>query len=144
MRHFFFGLFFVLLLAYAIYYIIVNNSDANSLEQTSITTIVTHITSDLDDAMPLINAAGYDMSAISVKSSLPPLVIASFVLTEKVPFDNQESILKALEGNIIGKLALKSLIQAFELDETLEFKDKELKVIRLFLTIPPAVQVEYR
>ena len=144
MRVFLTGLVLTLLFGYLIFYIITTNSDANTVQRLSIQTVVTQVTEDLDRAMPMINEAGYHMSAISIKSSLPPLVIASFTLEKSVPFEKQEMILNALEGNAIGKLALQSLIQAFELDAMLEIEDKDLKTIRLFLTIPPAVQVEYR
>ncbi len=144
MRVFLSGFVLTLLFGYLIFFIISRNADANTVQRLSIQAIVTQVTTDLDRAMPMINEAGYDMSAISIKSSLPPLVIASFTLHESVPFNKQEMILNALEDNAIGKLALQSLIQAFELDEMLEIQDKELKTIRLFLTIPPAVQVEYR
>ena len=144
MRVFLSGFVLTVLFGYLIFFIISRNADANTVQRLSIQAIATQVTSDLDRAMPMINEAGYDMSAISIKSSLPPLVIASFTLHESVPFDKQEMILKALEDNAIGKLALQSLIQAFELDEMLEIEDKDLKTIRLFLTIPPAVQVEYR
>ena len=144
MRVFLSGFVLTILFGYFIFFIISRNADANTVQRLSIQAIATQVTSDLDRAMPMINEAGYDMSAISIKSSLPPLVIASFTLHESVPFDKQEQIVKALEGNAIGKLALQSLIQAFELDEMLEIQDKDLKTIRLFLTIPPAVQVEYR
>jgi len=144
MRVFLSGLVLTVLFGYLIFFIASRNADANTVQRLSIQAIATQVTSDLDRAMPMINEAGYDMNAISIKSSLPPLVIASFTLHESVPFNKQEMILKALEGNMIGKLALQSLIQAFELDEMLEIEDKDLKTIRLFLTIPPAVQVEYR
>ena len=144
MRVFLSGLVLTVLFGYLIFFIVSRNADANTVQRLSIQAIATQVTSDLDRAMPMINEAGYDMNAISIKSSLPPLVIASFTLHESVPFNKQEMILKALEGNMIGKLALQSLIQAFELDEMLEIEDKDLKTIRLFLTIPPAVQVEYR
>ena len=144
MRVFLSGFVLTVLFGYLIFFIISRNADANTVQRLSIQAIATQVTSDLDRAMPMINEAGYNMNAISIKSSLPPLVIASFTLEKSVPFDKQEMILSALEGNAIGKLALQSLIQAFELDEMLEIEDKDLKTIRLFLTIPPAVQVEYR
>ncbi len=144
MRVFLSGFVLTVLFGYLIFFIISRNADANTMQRLSIQAIATQVTSDLDRAMPMINEAGYHMNAISIKSSLPPLVIASFTLEKSVPFDKQEMILNALEGNAIGKLALQSLIQAFELDEMLEIEDKDLKTIRLFLTIPPAVQVEYR
>ncbi len=144
MRVFLSGFVLTVLFGYLIFFIISRNADANTVQRLSIQAIATQVTNDLDRAMPMINEAGYDMSAISIKSSLPPLVIASFTLHKSVPFNKQEMILSALEDNAIGKLALQSLIQAFELDEMLEIQDKDLKTIRLFLTIPPAVQVEYR
>ncbi len=144
MRVFFSGLVLTLLFGYLIFYIIKNNADADSLQRMSIQTVVTQVTNDLDRAMPMINEAGYDMNAISIKSSLPPLVIATFSIKENVSYERQELILNALEDNAIGKMALQSLIQAFELDNMLEIEAKDLKTIRLFLTIPPAVQVEYR
>ncbi len=144
MRVFFSGLVLTLLFGYFIFYIIKNNADADSLQRMSIQTVVTQVTNDLDRAMPMINEAGYDMNAISIKSSLPPLVIATFSIKENVSYERQELILNSLEDNAIGKMALQSLIQAFELDNMLEIEAKDLKTIRLFLTIPPAVQVEYR
>ncbi len=144
MRVFFSGLVLTLLFGYLIFYIVKNNADADSLQRMSIQTVVTQVTNDLDRAMPMINEAGYDMNAISIKSSLPPLVIATFSIKENVSYERQELILNSLEDNAIGKMALQSLIQAFELDNMLEIEAKDLKTIRLFLTIPPAVQVEYR
>jgi hypothetical protein len=136
--------FFVVVLGYFIFFLITHNSSAGELQQMTIRTLVVTMTEDLDKAMPLINEAGYDMSSVSVKTSIPPLMIASFTLEKKVPYEKQKAILDALEGNEIGTLALKSLIEAFQLDESIEIKDMNLKAINLFLTVPPAVQVVYK
>ena len=144
MRVFLSGFVLVILLGYFIFYIITNDADAESLQRMSIQTVVVQVTGDLDRAMPLINEAGYKMSALSVKSSLPPLIIASFSITKNIPYEKQEQILSSLKDNAIGQMVLQGLIQAFELDNVIEIEKKELKTIRLFLTIPPAVQVEYR
>ena len=144
MRHTTYGIVFFLLFGYFIYFLISHNSNAGDLQQMTIRTMVVTMTDDLDKAMPLINEAGYDMSAISVKTSIPPLMIASFTLQKKVSYKKQDAILNALEGNEIGRLALQSLIQAFQLDESIEIKDMNLKAINLFLTVPPAVQVVYK
>ena len=144
MRHTTYGIMFFLLFGYFIYFLISHNSSAGDLQQMTIRTMVVTMTDDLDKAMPLINEAGYDMSAVSVKTSIPPLMIASFTLQKKVSYQKQEAILNALEGNEIGQLALQSLIQAFQLDESIEIKDMNLKAINLFLTVPPAVQVVYK
>jgi len=144
MRHTTIGLVFVLLFGYLIYFLIESNSSAGDLQQMTVRTLVVSMTEDLDKAMPLINEAGYSMSAISVKTSIPPLMIASFTLEKKVPYEKQDAILHALEDNAIGKLALKSLIEAFHLDESIEIKNMDLKAINLYLTVPPAVQVVYK
>jgi len=144
MRHTTFGLVIVLVLGYFIYFLVSNNSDANSLKQMGIKTVVVSMTDDLYKAMPLINKAGYALSAISIKATIPPLVIAGFTLEKKVSYQKQQKILTALEGNPIGKLALQSLIEAFQMDESIEIKNMDLKGINLFLTFPPAVQVVYK
>jgi len=136
--------FLVALFGYFIFFLITHNSSAGELQQMTIRTMVVTMTEDLDKAMPLINEAGYDMSSVSVKTSIPPLMIASFTLEKNVPYEKQKAILDALEGNEIGTLALKSLIEAFQLDESIEIKEMDLKAINLFLTVPPAVQVVYK
>ena len=144
MRHTTIGLIFALALGYLIYFLYFSNSSAGDLQRMSIQTMVVTMTDDLDKAMPLINQAGYDMSSVSVKTSIPPLMIASFVLVKKVSYEKQEAILASLEDNAIGKLALESLIQGFQIDESIEIKDMDLQGINLFLTVPPAVQVVYK
>ena len=144
MRHTTLGIALVLLMGYLIYFLFSHNSNAGDLQRMGIKTMVVTMMDDLDKAMPLINEAGYDMSSVSVKTSIPPLMIASFTLQKKVSYAKQEQILKALEGNAIGKLALQSLIEAFQIDESIEIKDMDLKAINLFLTVPPAVQVVYK
>ena len=144
MKHTTIGLLFVLLLGWGIYFLLSNNSTAGDLQRMGIKTMVVSLSGDLQRAMPLIQKAGYDINAISVKTSIPPLMIASFVLVKKVPYEKQEAILSSLEDNAVGKLALESLIQAFQLDESIEIKDMDLKGINLFLTVPPAVQVVYK
>ncbi len=144
MRHTTVGLVFVLLFGYFIYFLTSSNTTASELQQMGVKTVVVSMTDDLYAAMPLINEAGYAISSISVKTSIPPLIIAGFVLIKKVPYDKQEAILKALEGNQVGKLALQSLIQAFQIDESIEIKNMDLKAINLYLTFPPAVQVVYK
>ncbi len=144
MRNIFIAFFSVLILGYFIYFLISSNSSANELQQMGIRTIVVKTTDDLYAAMPMINEAGYDISSISVKTSIPPLVIAGFVMTKKVPFEKQEAIVNALEDNAIGKMALQSLIQAFKIDDSIAIKNMDLKAINLYLTVPPAVQVVYK
>ena len=143
MRTFIIGFLLSVALAMSIYTLFTQNLNTDEFQRLSIEKIVNQMTTDLERAMPLINEAGYTMSSVSIKTSLPPLVIASFKLENKVPFAKQDKILQSLEDNIIGKLALESLIQSFKLDETIEIKNMDLKTIRLWLSIPPAVQVEY-
>jgi len=144
MRHTTVGIIFFLLFGYFIYFLTSHNSNVNDLQQMTIKTVVVSLTDDLYKAMPLINEAGYAISSISVKATLPPLVIAGFTLEKKVPYEKQEKILGALENNPIGKLALQSLIQAFQIDESIEIHNMDLKAINLYLTFPPAVQVVYK
>ena len=144
MRHTTIGLIITLILGYFIYFLFSNNADANNLKQMGIKTVVVSMTDDLYRAMPLINKAGYALNAISIKATIPPLVIAGFTLEKKVSYQKQEAILSALEGNPIGKLALQSLIEAFRIDESMEIENMDLKGINLFLTFPPAVQVVYK
>lgn len=144
MKHTTIGLVSVLLLAWGIYFLISSNSSASELQQMGVKTMVIGVSGDLQKAMPLIHEAGYDINSISVKTSIPPMMIASFVMVKEVPFKKQDAILSALEDNAIGKLALESLIQAFKLDESIEMKNMQLKTINLYLTVPPAVQVVYK
>jgi len=144
MKHTTIGLIFVLLLGWGIYFLLSSNSTASDLQQMGVKTMVVGLSGDLQKAMPLIQEAGYDINAISVKTSIPPMMIASFVMIKKVPFKKQDAILTALEDNAVGKLALESLMQAFKLDESIEIKNMDLKGINLYLTVPPAVQVVYK
>ena len=144
MKHTTIGLVSVLILGWGIYFLMSNNSTASDLRQMGVKTMVVQLSGDIERAMPMIREAGYDINSISVKTSIPPLMIASFVMVKKVPFDKQMAIVNALSDNEIGKLALESLIQAFQLDESIEIKDMDLKGINLFLTVPPAVQVVYK
>ena len=143
MRNIFAAIGIIFSLGYLIYFLISNNASGSDLQKMSITTMVVTMTTDLDKAMPLINEAGYDMNSVSVKTSIPPLMIARFVMVKKVAYEKQEEILSSLEDNAIGKLALESLIQAFKIDESIDIKDMNLTGINLFLTVPPAVQVVY-
>ncbi len=144
MKHTTIGLVSVLILGWGIYFLISSNSTASDLQQMGIKTMVVGLSGDLQKAMPLIQEAGYDINAISIKTSIPPMMIASFVMIKKVPFKKQDAILTALEDNAIGKMALESLMQAFKLDESIEIKNMDLKGINLYLTVPPAVQVVYK
>ena len=144
MKHTTIGLVFVLLLGWGIYYLLSSNSTASDLQQMGVKTMVVGLSGDLQKAMPLIQEAGYDINAISIKTSIPPMMIASFVMIKKVPFKKQDAILTALEDNAVGTLALESLMQAFKLDESIEIKNMDLKGINLYLTVPPAVQVVYK
>jgi len=144
MKHTTIGLIFVLLLGASIYYLLSNNKSAGDIQQMGVQTMVVSLTGDLERAMPLIREAGYDINSISVKTSIPPLMIAGFVLVKKVPFEKQDAILTALEDNAIGKLALQSLMEAFHIDKSIEIKNMDLKAINLYLTVPPAVQVVYK
>ena len=144
MKHTTIGLIFVLLFGGGIYFLISSNSSAGDIQRMGIQTMVISVTGDLERAMPLIHEAGYDINSISVKTSIPPMMIAGFVMIKKVPFKKQDAILTALEDNAIGTLALKSLMEAFRLDDNIQFKNMELKAINLYLTVPPAVQVVYK
>ena len=126
------------------YYLVTSNESLTTLEHTLVQEMTTGITDELNSAMPLINQAGYKVFAIQAQITLPPRVNAIFELDHFVEKSKQEIILKALEGNTIGKMVLSSLMQAFELDETISIQNMDLKRINITISLPPAVTLDYR
>lgn len=99
--------------------------------------------SDLDEALPLIEKAGYSISGLEIELTLPPAVTTSFELVKVVEKEKQEKILESLEGNRIGELVLSSLMKTFALNKEISVKDMKLKAIDITISIPPYVTIQY-
>jgi len=129
--------------SYISYTLYTSNLGLSEMKKSSIEKMTTSIMDDLDRAMPLIKKAGYDVTSIQAQLSIPPEVTTSFELQTVVSKKQQEIILKALQDNAIGTLVLKSLMGAFELDESISMKNLQLKKIHITISLPPYVTVEY-
>lgn len=115
----------------------------NDIKSASIEKITTSIMTDLNQAMPLIEKAGYKMSSVEAELSLPPEITTEFELEKIVEHETQLKLLKALENNNIGKLVLTSLMQAFKLNKNISIKDMPMKSIGIVISLPPFVKIKY-
>ena len=130
--------------SFIVYSLLSSNLSINELKKVSIEKMTSSILDDLDRAMPLINQAGYKVFSIQAQLSLPPKVNAIFELDKSIDKKKQKIILEALDDNVIGKLVLSSLIQAFSIDESISIRKMDLTKINIAIALPPSVTVDYR
>jgi len=126
-----------------IYFMVTKSLGLNDVKIAAIEKMTTSIISDLERAMPLIEEAGYQISSVEAELSIPPEVTTAFELEKVVPHEKQKKLLKALDGNAIGKLVLGSLMQAFTLEKSISIKDMKMKTIEITISLPPFVTIEY-
>ena len=126
-----------------IYALATSDLTLNEIKIASIEKVVSSMMDDLDRAMPLIEKAGYTMSAVEAELRLPPELKTIFQRKEVVEKGKQELILKALENNRIGHLVLQMLMQTFSFDEKVAIKDMKLEMIHIVISFPPYVVAEY-
>lgn len=126
-----------------VYILLTTTLGLNDIKSASIEKMTTSIMDDLNQAMPLIEEAGYTMSAVEAELSLPPEITTEFELERIVEHEKQLIILKALDNNAIGKLVLTSLMQAFKLNEKISIKDMSMKEVGIVISFPPFVKIKY-
>ena len=66
---------------------------------------------DINDAIPVIDKAGYTMSELEIELGVPPKLIPHFTVNESLIVNTEQSLID-LEGNTIGYTLLKALIKA--------------------------------
>lgn len=126
-----------------IYLLFTTNFGLNDIKSASVEKMTTSIMNDLNQAMPLIEKAGYKMSAVEAELSLPPEITTEFEVEKIVENEKQLKILKALDNNTIGKLVLTSLMQTFKLNEKISVKDMPMQSIGIVISLPPFVKIKY-
>ncbi len=139
-----YGFILLLLSSSGIYMFLTSNNETVATFRTdSIGKMTTSIMNDLDEALPLIEQAGYSISGVEAELSVPPEVSTIFELVKVVDRKKQEKILESLEGNKIGTLVLSSLMKSFALNKEMAIKKMKLKMIHVTIAIPPYITLEY-
>lgn len=138
-----YGFFAAIFSSVTLYMLITTDLGLSDLKKVTVSKMTNSITDDLDAAMPLIEKAGYSITGLEAELSLPPEVTTSFELVKVVDKKIQEQILDSLKNNKIGELVLRSLMQAFTLNENVSVKDMNLKSIEITISLPPYVTIQY-
>lgn len=138
-----YGFFATIISSVLLYMLFTSKLLPSDIKTATVEKITSSIMNDLDEAMPMIEKAGYSISALEIELTLPPEVTTSFELTEVVERKKQEQILDSLEGNKIGVLVLSSLMKTFALNKEISVKDMNLKAIDITISIPPYVTIQY-
>ena len=98
---------------------------------------------DINDAIPVIDKAGYTMSELEIELGVPPKLIPHFTVNESLIVNTEQSLID-LEGNTIGHTLLKALIKATDLQQKVVINGMDFAQIEIELGLLPAVRLSYK
>jgi len=139
-----YGFILVVLSSTAVYMFFTSKNEVlTSFKADTVGKMTTSIMNDLNEALPLIEKAGYKISTVEAELSIPPEVTTIFEIVTIVDTKKQEKILESLEENKIGALVLGLLMKSFALNQEMSIEKMRLQMIHVTIAIPPYVTLEY-
>ena len=102
------------------------------------------VTDDLNELLPAIKRAGYQVQGIDLDLALPPRVAVHCHLEAEVSGADREALLASLTGRRIATAAIQALFQVSDLQKNLVVGTLKPSDVILELGMSPAVKVRYR
>jgi hypothetical protein len=99
---------------------------------------------DLNELLPAIRRAGYQVRGIDLDVAVPPRVAVHCHLEAEVSADDRAALLAALEGRAIAAAAIRALFQVSDLQKSIAVGSLVPSDVILELGLSPAVKVRYR
>jgi hypothetical protein len=110
----------------------------------NVTNIVTDMVNDINSALPVLSEYGYKMNEFEVELGTIPSMKPHFTVGTDLAEGKEEEMLSKLEGNKIGSLIAKSLIQAKKLQGNIKIGQLEFAEIEIEASVPPKVTLKFQ
>lgn len=98
---------------------------------------------DFNSALPVLREAGYTLSDVNIGIGLPPTVSASFVSSDDVSPEKVEHLLAEQADNKFTLLLMKSLYQAWQLQQKIKIVGLKPKGISVVIGLIPVVTIKF-
>lgn len=102
------------------------------------------LTNDLNELLPAIKRAGYQVQGIDLDVAIPPRIAVHCHLDAEISGDDREALLASLKSHRIATAAIQALFQVSDLQKTLVVGTLKPSDVILELGVSPAVKVRYR
>src|SRR5262245_66655459 len=99
---------------------------------------------DLEQLMPAIQKAGYDVHAVDIDVAIPPKIVIKCKLRVDLPAEEDQALIQSLEGTKMAQAAVQLLIKAAELNKGLKLAHLQMFEVELVLGLTAGVKVHYR
>jgi hypothetical protein len=98
---------------------------------------------DFNSALPVIAEAGYALSDVNIGLGLPPMVSASFRSSDDVSPEKVEKLLEEHADKKFTLLLMKSLYQAWQLQQKIKIVGLKPKGISVVIGLIPVVTIKF-
>src|SRR5262245_64711318 len=75
---------------------------------------------DLEQVLPAIQKAGYDVHAVDIDVAIPPKITIKCRMRVDLPHEEDEALIRSLEGTKLAQGAVQLLVKAAELNAGLK------------------------
>ena len=99
---------------------------------------------DLQQVLPAIQKAGYDVHAVDIDVAIPPKVSIKCRLRVDLPDEEDAALIASLEGSKMAQTAVQLLIKAAELNAGLKLGHLQMFEVELMIGLTTGVKVRYR
>ena len=110
----------------------------------NITNVVNDMVNDINNALPILREYGYKMNEFEVELGTVPSFKPHFTVGDDLTEDKEDEMLSKLEGNKIGTLIAKSLIQAKKFQKNIKIGQLEFAEIEIEASVPPKVTLKFQ
>jgi hypothetical protein len=100
-------------------------------------------TTQLSEAMPLIERAGFRLESLAVEMGVPPKLIPRFSVVKRVPDPEREALAKEAGGNRLGHAVLEALVKAGRLQRAVNVPELSFSHIEVLVGIMPKVRLVF-
>lgn len=98
---------------------------------------------DFNAALPVVRAAGYTLSDVTIAVGLPPTVTATFDASSDISAEHVEQLLAAHADKKLTVLLVRALFQAWQLQRRIDIAGLRPKGLSVELGLVPAVTVKF-
>ena len=97
----------------------------------------------LNDALPFIDRAGYDVTEIEVGFGIPPKLVAHLKVRDQIDEKEEDALLAETQDKTLVNTILSSLFKASSARRNLKFKHFQFSSLELEVSLLPSVTLKF-
>ena len=99
---------------------------------------------DLEELMPAIQKAGYDVHAVDIDMAIPPKIVIKCRMRVDLPDDEDQALIQSLEGKKMAQGVVQLLVKASQLNAGLKLGHLRMAEVEIVVGLTAGVKVHYR